>query len=57
MAGATDTSPLSNEINNLNINENNSGVSPNETTLKQSAFEYGLPLIEVYKIALSFYKG
>lgn len=57
MAGATESSQLSDEINNLNVNENNSSLTPIESTLKQSDFEYGLPLLEVYKLALSFYKG
>lgn len=57
MAGAIDTPQLSDEINNLIINENSNGLPSDEANLKQSDFEYGLPLLEVYKIALSFYKG
>lgn len=52
MAAETDSLQISENLSKLKINTPNQALANNSDTL-----EYGLPLLEVYKLAFDFYKG
>lgn len=56
MAAVSDSSKISDGFNKISIEDNGSVASENESKSDNNP-EYGLPLIEVYKLALNFYKG
>lgn len=56
MAAVSDSSQLHEKFNSLQIKLENDSENVQNTDVGDVS-EYGLPLEEVYKLALSFYKG
>lgn len=53
MAAISDSAPLPEKFEKLNLSKNSETCN----NLQENDVEYGLPLPDVYKLALNFYKG
>lgn len=53
MAAVSDSAPLPEKFEKLNLSKNVEKYNDSQ----ENSVEYGLPLPDVYKLALNFYKG
>lgn len=56
MATVTDSSQIAKSIDNLNV-DTLSSKTQEEEGAEGHNIKYGLPLLDVYRLAVSFYKG